>query len=93
MCGFDKNKGLVSFCPKPKVNVVLLYTLRILYNKTLDAHAKARNNFIRKHKANLIKLIIYHYLKIRMRHKSHILSDVDAYIRRTLTKIIIFKNQ
>ncbi len=43
--------------------------------------------------APLVNMIIYHYFKIRMRHESHILVDVDAYIRRTITKIIIFKNQ
>ena len=41
----------------------------------------------------LTVLICNYYLKIRLYYESTILVEVDKYIRRTLTKIVIFKNQ
>lgn len=62
----------------------ILFTHKVIFDTGKD-HSE--------HDSDLIQLIASHYLKIRLRHEASILSEVDHYIRRSLTKLIIFKNQ
>jgi hypothetical protein len=45
------------------------------------------------HKETLVTLVCNYYLKIRLHFECNILSEVDHYIRRTMTKLVTHKHQ
>lgn len=87
-----KKNITLMLCIK-SLNEVCLKT-SIFNSDTMSNHILNQDIF-NNHRSQLIKLIIWHYIKIRLHHfaKMHTLSISDKSIHQKCTKLILFRNE